>query len=115
MPQECAWAALQDDPHAEIPESLKKLAIAVECFHKASLIHDDIEDEDAERYGQPSLHAEYGVPVAPSLSMSRVTGHDVPRRVDSLRPVKPLPKHVAVSAPSAYATSQPLIGPVTAT
>ncbi len=60
----CAWAALQEDPHAEIPESLKKLALAVECFHKASLIHDDIEDEDAERYGQPSLHAEYGVPVA---------------------------------------------------
>jgi len=30
----------------------KKLAVAVECFHKASLIHDDIEDDDAERYGE---------------------------------------------------------------
>jgi geranylgeranyl diphosphate synthase type II len=60
----CAWKALQDDPEAAIPESLKKLAVAVECFHKASLIHDDIEDDDAERYGQSALHVEYGVAVA---------------------------------------------------
>lgn len=42
----------------------EKLAIAIECFHKASLIHDDIEDDDTERYGQKAIHAEYGVPVA---------------------------------------------------
>ena len=39
-------------------------AIAVECFHKASLVHDDIEDADARRYGRPTLHVEHGVPVA---------------------------------------------------
>ncbi|MFC1746129.1 polyprenyl synthetase family protein [Candidatus Riflebacteria bacterium] len=44
--------------------SLKKLSLAVECFHKASLIHDDIEDNDSLRYEQPSLHVEVGVPVA---------------------------------------------------
>lgn len=60
----CAWKALQDDPHAEFPADLKKLAVAVECFHKASLIHDDIEDADDLRYGERTLHAEYGVPVA---------------------------------------------------
>jgi geranylgeranyl diphosphate synthase, type II len=60
----CAWKALQDNPRAEIPDSLKRLAIAVECFHKASLIHDDIEDGDTERSGEQSLHAEFGVPVA---------------------------------------------------
>ena len=60
----CAWKALQSDPEAAIPESLKKLAVAVECFHKASLIHDDIEDDDAERYGESTLHVEYGVAVA---------------------------------------------------
>ena len=38
--------------------------MAVECFHKASLIHDDIEDGDDRRYGQPALHTEHGVPVA---------------------------------------------------
>jgi len=44
--------------------TLQKLAVAVECFHKASLIHDDIEDEDRERYGEPTLHEEHGVAVA---------------------------------------------------
>ena len=33
-------------------------------FHKASLIHDDIEDGDATRYGEKTLHEEHGVPVA---------------------------------------------------
>jgi geranylgeranyl pyrophosphate synthase len=43
---------------------VKKVALAMECFHKASLIHDDIEDGDAERYGEPTLHTEHGLPVA---------------------------------------------------
>jgi len=60
----CAWRALQEDPHAPIPEGLKKVAVAVECFHKASLVHDDIEDDDAERYGEPTLHGSHGVPIA---------------------------------------------------
>jgi geranylgeranyl pyrophosphate synthase len=38
--------------------------VAVECFHKASLIHDDIEDNDAMRYGEKTLHEEYGMAVA---------------------------------------------------
>ena len=40
------------------------LAIIVECFHKASLIHDDIEDDDDFRYEQQTLHKTHGVPVA---------------------------------------------------
>lgn len=60
----CAWKALQTDAEAEIPDTLRKLAVAVECFHKASLIHDDIEDDDAERYGESTLHVERGVAVA---------------------------------------------------
>jgi len=59
-----AYQALREDPEAPLPESLRKTAIAVECFHKASLIHDDIEDADAFRYGQKTLHEEYGVPFA---------------------------------------------------
>ncbi len=47
-----------------IPETMKRLAVAVECFHKASLVHDDIEDDDAYRYGKPTLHIEHGMPVA---------------------------------------------------
>ena len=45
-------------------ETIAKLAIAVESFHKASLAHDDIADNDSERYGKPSLHEEYNVAVA---------------------------------------------------
>jgi geranylgeranyl pyrophosphate synthase len=60
----CAYKALQDDPSAPLPDSLRKAAVAVECFHKASLVHDDIEDADDRRYGRATLHVEHGVPVA---------------------------------------------------
>ena len=60
----CAWRALKGDPDAPIPDGLRRAAIAVECFHKASLVHDDIEDDDATRYGEDALHAAHGVPVA---------------------------------------------------
>ncbi len=40
------------------------LALAVECFHKASLVHDDIQDDDDLRYGEMSLHCRLGVPLA---------------------------------------------------
>lgn len=60
----CAYRALTDNAHAPLPDGLKKVAIAVECFHKASLVHDDIEDGDALRYGEKTLHEEYGIPVA---------------------------------------------------
>ncbi len=63
----CVYLALAGDnckDQPDIPDTLKKLAVAVECFHKASLIHDDIEDDDDERYGDKALHVEYGMPVA---------------------------------------------------
>ncbi|MCA9011632.1 MAG: polyprenyl synthetase family protein [Planctomycetaceae bacterium] len=60
----CVWKALQEDPDAEIPDDLRKIAIAVECFHKASLIHDDIEDNDDLRYGDATLHVSHGIPMA---------------------------------------------------
>lgn len=60
----CIWKALQDDAEAVPTDDLRRIAIAVECFHKASLIHDDIEDADDLRYGEPTLHTSEGVPVA---------------------------------------------------
>jgi geranylgeranyl pyrophosphate synthase len=60
----CVYQALREDPRAALPQSLRKLMVAVECFHKASLIHDDIEDDDEIRYGEKTLHEQYGVPVA---------------------------------------------------
>jgi len=41
--------------------------MAIEALHKASLVHDDIEDDDDFRYGKPSLHREYGV--GPALNV----------------------------------------------
>jgi geranylgeranyl pyrophosphate synthase len=59
-----AYQALRPDPNGPLPEDLRRVAIAVECFHKASLIHDDIEDNDDVRYGEKTLHAEHGTAVA---------------------------------------------------
>src|SRR6266536_2248899 len=59
-----AFQALRGSPDAALPDDLKKMAVAVECFHKASLIHDDIEDNDALRYGEKTLHEAHGVAVA---------------------------------------------------
>src|SRR5256886_191493 len=58
------YQALRSETGDVLPEDLRKIAVAVECFHKASLVHDDIEDNDELRYGEKTLHAEYGVPVA---------------------------------------------------
>jgi geranylgeranyl diphosphate synthase, type II len=40
------------------------LAVIIECFHKASLVHDDIQDDEDFRYEQPALHKSEGIPVA---------------------------------------------------
>lgn len=37
-----------------------KVAMAIEAFHKASLIHDDIQDNDLYRYGRETLHRTHG-------------------------------------------------------
>src|SRR4029453_13615882 len=45
-------------------ERAVRSAAALELFHNAFLVHDDIEDESEERRGRPTLHALHGVPVA---------------------------------------------------
>lgn len=49
---------------ARLPDAVKRIALAMEVFHKASLVHDDIEDDDTLRYGQPTLHRQYGTAMA---------------------------------------------------
>jgi geranylgeranyl pyrophosphate synthase len=53
-----------DEHAAGLPTAVKRVALAIEVFHKASLIHDDIEDDDPYRYGRPTLHRKYGTPTA---------------------------------------------------
>jgi geranylgeranyl pyrophosphate synthase len=49
---------------AKMSDAVRRTAVSIEAFHKASLIHDDIEDDDAYRYGQQALHCVYGTPTA---------------------------------------------------
>ncbi|MEE2640238.1 MAG: polyprenyl synthetase family protein [Planctomycetota bacterium] len=46
------------------PDSIRRVAMSIEVFHKASLVHDDIEDDDEYRYGEQSIHRRYGIPTA---------------------------------------------------
>ncbi len=49
---------------AELPIAVQRAAVSIETFHKASLVHDDIEDDDQFRYGEPTVHRALGVPTA---------------------------------------------------
>jgi geranylgeranyl pyrophosphate synthase len=53
-----------DQVAARLTNSVKRAAVSIESFHKASLVHDDIQDGDEFRYGQRTLHIEHGVPTA---------------------------------------------------
>jgi geranylgeranyl diphosphate synthase, type II len=52
------------DQKAALPDSVRRVAMAMEAFHKASLVHDDIEDDDEYRYGHQTLHRRHGVSTA---------------------------------------------------
>ena len=45
-------------------EMLSALSVVVECFHKASLIHDDVEDNDDFRYDIETVHKLNGTAIA---------------------------------------------------
>jgi geranylgeranyl pyrophosphate synthase len=49
---------------AAMPDWVKRAAMSIETFHKASLVHDDIEDDDPYRYGDATLHRRFGIPTA---------------------------------------------------
>jgi geranylgeranyl diphosphate synthase, type II len=59
-------AVLTYEAFCQNPEKseISRLSLIVECFHKASLIHDDIEDNDSHRYGKETIHSRFGVPIA---------------------------------------------------
>src|ERR1700722_11119925 len=42
-------------------------AAALEMFHNAFLIHDDIEDGSQNRRGDPTLHTKYGIAIATNV------------------------------------------------
>lgn len=56
--------AISGDELPKFPVAIRRTAMAMEAFHKASLVHDDIQDNDPYRYGQETLHKRYGVGTA---------------------------------------------------
>ena len=63
------YQAFQDSASSPLPGHVRRVAIAVECIHKASLVYDDIQDNDARRYGEETVHETHGVPVALSAAL----------------------------------------------
>jgi len=59
-------ATLKEGPEviAEYTDAVLRAVMSIEMFHKASLLHDDIEDDDGYRYGQPTMHQRYGLSTA---------------------------------------------------
>lgn len=49
---------------SQLTDVVRRAAMSMESFHKASLVHDDIQDGDEFRYGQPTLHNQHGVATA---------------------------------------------------
>ncbi|MEZ6124870.1 MAG: polyprenyl synthetase family protein [Planctomycetaceae bacterium] len=49
------------DPTPDIPDGVAQIAMAIEAFHKASLVHDDIQDNDEFRYGVDTVHRQHGI------------------------------------------------------
>lgn len=64
-----AYQAVADDAQeigvgGETPvysDAISRIAMAIEAFHKASLVHDDIQDDDIYRYGRETLHRSHGL------------------------------------------------------
>jgi len=48
----------------QFSDAVRRTAMSIETFHKASLVHDDIEDDDLYRYGAETLHRQHGTPTA---------------------------------------------------
>jgi len=59
-----AALAPEADVAAMLPGPVRSVAVAIEAMHKASLVHDDIEDADQFRYGQPTIHRTHGLEAA---------------------------------------------------
>lgn len=47
-----------------LPDAIRRTAMSIEAFHKASLVHDDIQDNDAYRYGEETVHRRFGTATA---------------------------------------------------
>jgi geranylgeranyl diphosphate synthase type II len=70
------------------PEMALNSAVAIELFHNAFLVHDDIEDGSINRRGLPTLAAEHGLAVAVNVgdAMNVLSIEPLMRNLDLLGP-----------------------------
>jgi len=70
------------------PGSAINSAVAIELFHNAFLVHDDIEDGSINRRGLPTLSAEFGLAVAVNVgdAMNVLSIEPLMRNLDPLGP-----------------------------
>jgi len=63
-------------------------AVAIELFHNAFLVHDDLEDGSEYRRGQPTLHAVHGLPIAVNVgdAMNVLSIRPVMENLETLGP-----------------------------
>ena len=63
-------------------------AAAIELFHNAFLVHDDVEDGSLQRRGQPTLSAEYGLAIAVNVgdAMNVLSLHPLTHNLEILGP-----------------------------
>jgi geranylgeranyl diphosphate synthase, type II len=60
----CTRSDSCSDVMGRLNDAVRRTAMSIESFHKASLVHDDIQDGDEFRYGERTLHIKHGVPTA---------------------------------------------------
>jgi geranylgeranyl diphosphate synthase type II len=48
-------------------QDVLRTAAVIELYHNAFLVHDDVEDGSLKRRGYPTLHRDYGVPIAVNI------------------------------------------------
>lgn len=56
--------AADADAESLLTDGVRRVALAIEAMHKASLVHDDIQDEARTRYGRPAIHVSHGISTA---------------------------------------------------
>jgi len=68
--------------------SVLQSAVAIELFHNAFLVHDDVEDGSLNRRGHPTLAFEYGLPIAVNVgdAMNVLSIHPLMENLNQLGP-----------------------------
>lgn len=98
-PQICLWGYLSTARLEELSchdfDKIANVAVSIEMIHKASLLLDDWIDNDNERHGQPSFHAEHSPQYAVLFALNMI-GLAMKRLKNVFSPSIVLPHHYCI-------------------